>query len=48
MHLAALPRARKMAAMRRKGWTLEAIGWKFGVSRQRVFALLKMLDGESE
>jgi len=36
-------RRAKMNRLRHKGWTLERIGNKFGISRQRVSVLLKQV-----
>ena len=34
-------RNKKIFSLREKGWTYEKIGKKFGIKRQRVFAIIK-------
>ena len=43
-HQAAQERAAQMAALRAQGWTLEQIAREFGVTRQRVHAILTAQD----
>jgi len=38
-------RSRRFAALRKKGWTLQAIAAQEGISRQRVADILKRLNG---
>jgi DNA-directed RNA polymerase sigma subunit (sigma70/sigma32) len=41
------PRRKAMLEMRQQGQTLEAIGEKFGISRERVRQILRKLDLET-
>ena len=43
-HQAAQGRAAQMAALRAQGWKLARIAQEFGVTRQRVYAILTAQD----